>query len=195
MRIVRLLAAAAVASALVVSTGSPAWAHNALAEASPAKNSTLKKAPGEVRLTFVQRVGAKAVSIEVTDASGQRVPAEEPGAEGKVATLALTEPLANGTYTVTYRVVSLEDGHPVQGSYRFTVDDPSASPSPSAEPSTAEPSAAEPSTAGPSSAAPATVPTAAAADGPGWWPVAAGIAVIVLLIAGAFVVMRRRARM
>ena len=99
MRIVRLLAAAA----LVVSTGSPAWAHNSLAEASPAKNSTLENAPEEVRLTFVQRVGPKAVSIEVTDTSGQRVPAEEPRAEGKVATLAFTEPLANGTYTVTFR--------------------------------------------------------------------------------------------
>jgi methionine-rich copper-binding protein CopC len=178
MRITRLLAAASVAAVFAALTGSPAWAHNSLTDASPAKNATLKKAPGGVKLTFLQRVDPDALEIAVADSAKREVAASGPTASGKSGTLTFDDTLANGTYTVTYRVVSL-DGHPVRGSYKFTVADASAARTPA------------PTTA-PAAAAPATVPASAEASGPGWLGWAAGVGVILLVAAGVFVLFRRR---
>jgi len=185
MRLTRLLAAAFAAAVLAVLTGSPAWAHNSLTDASPAENATLKKAPGGVKLTFLQRVDPDALEISVADSARREVPASGPEASGKSGTLTFDDTLANGTYTVTYRVVSL-DGHPVRGSYRFTVADASA-----VTPASSAPPASAPTTA-PAAAAPATVPTSAEASGPGWLGWAAGVGVILLAAAAVFVFVRRR---
>jgi methionine-rich copper-binding protein CopC len=185
MRITRLLAAASVAAVFAALTGSPAWAHNSLTDASPAKNATLKKAPGGVKLTFLQRVDPDALEIAVADSAKREVAASGPTASGKSGTLTFDDTLANGTYTVTYRVVSL-DGHPVRGSYKFTVADASA-------PTPASPAARTPApTTAPAAAAPATVPASAEASGPGWLGWAAGVGVILLVAAGVFVLFRRR---
>jgi methionine-rich copper-binding protein CopC len=191
MRITRLLAAASSAAVLAVLTGSPAWAHNSLTDATPAKNATLAEAPDRVKLTFLQRVDPEALSIVVTDAAEREVPATGPEADGKVGTLTFDEPPANGVYTVTYRVVSL-DGHPVRGSYKFTVNDPSATPSSS--PSVAQTPSVPPPAASSDVAAPApeTVPTSAESDGPGWWPLVAGLVVVIALVIGGALLRRRR---
>lgn len=186
MRITRLLAAASVATVFAVLTGSPAWAHNSLTDASPAKNATLKKAPAAVRLTFLQRVDPAALEIAVADSAERDVPGSGPTASGKSGTLTFDDTLANGTYTVTYRVVSV-DGHPVRGSYKFTVADASAT-----TPASSAPPATVPTTA-PPAAAPAAVPASAEASGPGWLGWAAGVGVILLVAAGIFVLLRRRA--
>jgi methionine-rich copper-binding protein CopC len=190
MRIARLVAVA-LAVVVAVLSGGPAWAHNSLTGASPGKNATVRKSPGQVKLSFLQNVDPKALTIVVTDAGEQEVPAAAAEANGKVGTLRLTEPLDNGVYTVTYRVVSL-DGHPVKGSYKFTVDGPAPSPEPSTAP--VQPSSAAPATTVTSPAPPplAAEPASATADGPGWWPIAVGIAVMAALIAGGFLLARRR---
>ncbi|NJP35771.1 copper resistance CopC family protein [Micromonospora thermarum] len=100
--------------------------------------------------------------------------------------------LANGTYTVAYRVVSA-DGHPVQGSYRFTVADPTATASPDA-PAPVTPAAAVPST---TATSPTAASPAAAArdsdDGPGALIlIGGGILLVMIIAAGAVIVMRRR---
>ena len=166
---------------LVALGGGPAWAHNSLVDASPAKNAKLREPPERVRLTFLQRVDPKALAIEVTDAREQPVPAEDARAEGKVASLAFVGMLANGTYRVTYRVVSL-DGHPVQGSYRFTVDDAPASTTPAPP-------------VGPSPAVPEAVAAATESGGAKWWPAAAGVAVIAIVAVGVMWVVRRKVGM
>jgi copper resistance protein C len=185
MRIARLFAAATAAATLAVLTGGPAWAHNSLTDASPARNATVKKAPEQVKLTFLQKLDPN-LTIAVSDADKRKVAAGEPEANGKVGTLTFDEPLANGTYAVTYRVVST-DGHPVQGSYRFTVADPSAAPAAAAP--------AAPSTAPTSPAAPPaveTVPTSNSGGGGDWWLVVVGTGVAIALVAGGWVVARRR---
>jgi copper resistance protein C len=191
MRISRLLAAASAAVVLAVLPGSPARAHNSLTAATPAKNATLAEAPDRVKLTFLQKVDPDALSIVVTDSADREVPSTGPEANGKVGTLTFAEPPANGVYTVTYRVVSL-DGHPVKGSYRFTVDDPSAtaSSSRSVAPSTAVPSAQASSAT--AATAPETVPTSAESDGPGWWPLVVGLVVVIALVVGGVLLRRRR---
>ena len=185
MRIARLLAAALAAAILAVLSSAPALAHNSLTGAKPAKNATLDEAPDGVELTFLQRVDPGALSITVTDAAKRTVPAGAPEADGKTAAVTFGDPLGNGVYTVTYRVVSL-DGHPVQGSYRFTVD------SPSAAPSTVVSSAPAPAS-GPAVAPAAAVPAASTtSDDSAWWPWALGIVLVALLGAGAVLVARRR---
>ena len=126
MRIVRTVAAAVLGVALAVPFGgAPAWAHNSLTAADPAKSAVLTKAPERIRLTFLQKPDSTSMSITVTGADGQPVPLGAAEVDGTASVASITEPLDNGAYTVTYRVVS-RDGHPVQGSYRFTVDDPAA---------------------------------------------------------------------
>jgi LPXTG-motif cell wall-anchored protein len=127
-----------VAALLVLVPGGPAWAHNALAEASPAKKATLEKSPAEVKLRFLQKLDPERTTITVSDADRQPVPASEPAVKGNTGTITLDDALPNGVYTVAYQVVST-DGHTVKGSYEFTVADPSATaaPSPSAALSTA----------------------------------------------------------
>ena len=135
MRLARFTAAALVAAVIAVLTSGPAWAHNSLTKAVPDKNSTVKQRPEQVELTFLQKVDPKLLTIGVTDAQKQKVPLATPKAKGKVGTVAFSEPLTNGVYTVTYQVVSL-DGHEVKGSYKFTLNDPSATTPPTTAPTT-----------------------------------------------------------
>ncbi|MDY7085513.1 MAG: copper resistance protein CopC [Actinomycetota bacterium] len=148
----RLLVALA-AMAAVLLPGAPALAHNALAEATPAKGSTVKKAPTSVKLKFLQNLNPDYTTLTV---SGVEV--SNPKVDGATASVTF-DPLPNGAYTVAYQVVS-KDGHTVKGSYKFTVADPSATSAPDPEPAPAPDESlvvADP----PSSAA---APTAPAAD-------------------------------
>src|SRR5690606_34404029 len=76
--------------------------------------------PTQVVLEFVEPLNPDYTTIVVTDANERPVPASEPIVSGKRGTVTFPRPLTDGTYTVAYRVVSA-DGHPVQGSYPFTV--------------------------------------------------------------------------
>ncbi|MEU7614809.1 copper resistance CopC family protein [Micromonospora rifamycinica] len=122
---------AAVLALLVVAT--PAWAHNTLRSASPAREATLPGTPTEITLEFMQRLDPTLTTIVLTGRGKQRIPTGDPVVVGARSTVAVTGTLPNGTYTVAYRVVSA-DGHPVQGSYPFTVADPAASAAPSEQP-------------------------------------------------------------
>ncbi|PYC66832.1 copper resistance protein CopC [Micromonospora arborensis] len=129
-RAVRLLVAvlAALVALFVVPAG-PAWAHNSLRSASPAKDATLPSAPSELTLEFLQRLDPTFTTIVLTDAAKRKVPTGDPVVAGARSTVKVSVTLPNGTYTVAYRVVSV-DGHPVQGSYPFTVADPSVAAAP-----------------------------------------------------------------
>jgi methionine-rich copper-binding protein CopC len=188
-RLTRTLVVLAAVLAVLV-PGSPAWAHNALAKASPAKNATVKKAPTSVQLKFLQKLNPDLTTIAVTDEAKNPVPADEPEVDGATGSLTFTEPLGNGAYQVAYRVVS-RDGHTVQGAYKFTVADPTqtASPAPSAEPATAAPSTpAEPSATPSSVAIEETSSTFSTVAG-----LITGIVVVLLLAGlGAVLFLRRR---
>ncbi|BCJ68686.1 copper resistance CopC family protein [Polymorphospora rubra] len=121
-----LAAVAATALALIAGLAlpaGPAWAHNQLTTAEPAPNSTLDAAPQQVVLEFVEPLNPRYTAIVVTDAAGMTVSDGTPEITGNRGTVTFAAPLAGGAYTVAYRVVSL-DGHPVQGSYPFTVAGP-----------------------------------------------------------------------
>ncbi|MFD6264331.1 copper resistance protein CopC [Micromonospora chalcea] len=166
-RTVSTLLAALFTAALLLVPATPAAAHNSLQEATPARDARLTTAPTQVTLRFMQRLNPAFTTITLRDAAERPVPASAPAVDGATGTVTIEEPLGNGTYTVAYRVVS-RDGHPVQGSYRFTVADPAAPPaavpSPTADAS-ADASAPAPADASAGAdASPASADASAGAD-------------------------------
>ncbi|GAA1611611.1 copper resistance CopC family protein [Actinoplanes couchii] len=184
-----LLAFAAMLFVLV--PGAPAWAHNALAEASPDKKATLKEAPAEVKLRFLQKLDPEYTIIAVSDSTKRKVAASEPKVDGTTGVITIEEELANGVYTVAYQVVST-DGHTVKGSYEFTVANPTATAAPSEAPSE------EPSVA-PTTEAPSVAPTLAEksdesdSSGSTLIGIIVGVVVAVAAVAGFLFLKRRKA--
>ncbi|MET8199853.1 copper resistance CopC family protein [Micromonospora taraxaci] len=169
-------AALAVLIVLLVAAG-PAWAHNSLRAATPVQQSTVTSAPTEIVLEFMSRLDPTFTTIVLTDAAKRKVVTGEPVVAGAKGTVQVTDTLPNGTYTVAYRVVSA-DGHPVQGSYPFTVADPTSSAAPVVEAAT------------PSAAAAAAQPD----GGPNVGVLVAGVALVVLVAVAAVLWWRRAAR-
>jgi copper transport protein len=112
--------------ALILLVGaSPASAHASLIGTDPAEGEVLAKTPDVVTFTFDERVSLSDQSIRVFDAQGEPVSAEATS-EDTVVSADLPDELDDGTYVVTYRVVSA-DGHPIAGSLTFSIGAPSES--------------------------------------------------------------------
>ncbi|MFI7552213.1 copper resistance protein CopC [Micromonospora sediminimaris] len=186
------LAATLVATALLIGPVAPAYAHNVLRKATPAQDATLKKAPTRITLEFLQKLNPSFTTITLSDADKQQVATGEPEVSGTKGTVTVELPLANGVYTVAYRVVST-DGHPVQGSYQFTVADPTATAEPS--PTASEPAstaAATPNAEPTASAAAASPAASSSSGGPGTAALLAGGGIVLALVAAAAVLLLRR---
>ncbi|CAM5541179.1 hypothetical protein SCANM63S_03365 [Streptomyces canarius] len=83
------------------------------------------KAPAQVSLTFSEKVALNDDSLRVLDPKGKPVQTGSPAnVSGTTYAVRLKSGLADGTYTVTYQVVSA-DSHPVAGAYTFSVGAPS----------------------------------------------------------------------
>lgn len=106
----------------VIAQAAPAAAHSELLESSPRAGAVLDAAPRAVELTFGEDVQTQGGGIVVKGPSGQWY--DDPSTfsvDGTVASVGLSPQdggYVDGTYTVTYRVVSA-DGHIVSGSYDF----------------------------------------------------------------------------
>ena len=96
--------------------------HALLSRSDPPAASTLRVAPGEVRLWFTESLEPTFSAAHLVDGARRRVDA----AVGRVdpldaALLRMTLPaLAAGTYTVVYRVVSV-DSHVTSGELSFRI--------------------------------------------------------------------------
>lgn len=116
-----LVATAAVAVGSLLGMN-PAAAHDELVSTNPADGATLTEAPASLELTYSGDImdvdGAN--QVRVTNAAGESVTDGDPDIDGKVVTQDLATAAADGTYTVTWRVVS-SDGHPIQGTFTYTV--------------------------------------------------------------------------
>ncbi|GAA2220894.1 copper resistance protein CopC [Micromonospora olivasterospora] len=186
-----LVVAVLAAMAVLLAPATPAAAHNSLQAADPARDARLSAPPTEITLKFLQKLDPAFTTIVLSDASQRKVPTSEPAVSGATGTVTIRQPLANGGYTVAYRVVSA-DGHPVQGSYSFTVADPAASanaPTASATPGLAA-SAANTGAGSPASVSPAA--SARRSDGFGPILLVAGGVAVAAVVAGAALVLRRR---
>ena len=118
----RALSALLLGLALVVALASPAAAHASLVSVDPADGARLDEGPERVRLTFSEAVSADLGGVRVLDRTGQAVHEGAARVESDVVEVDLERDLADGTYVVSFRVVS-EDGHPVRGGSVFGVGD------------------------------------------------------------------------
>ncbi|MER6564747.1 copper resistance protein CopC [Streptomyces sp. NPDC001093] len=110
--------------ALLAGAG-PASAHAALTGSDPAQGVVVKQAPAQVALTFSEKVAMNDDSLRVLDPRGKPVQTGTPAnLSGTTYAVKLRSGLGNGTYTVTYQVVSA-DSHPVSGAYTFSIGAPS----------------------------------------------------------------------
>jgi len=163
-RLGRLVLAALLALPWLVAAGTPAGAHALLRESDPAAGSSLDKAPSRVLLNFTERPEPGLSSIRVLDSGGRQVERGQAApVKGSPLDFAVgLGDLADGTYTVSWRVVSRDDGHVTDGSFAFGVGVPAPSATPQAQ-------------AAPQGASPSPSPAAAAAR----WALYAGLTLLV----------------
>lgn len=114
------------ATGLLLATAGPASAHAALTGSDPQQGVVVDRAPTQVSLTFSETVSTSSDSLRVLDPKGKAVQNGKPfHVSGTTYAVRVHSGLPDGTYTVTYQVVSA-DSHPVSGAYTFSVGAPSA---------------------------------------------------------------------
>jgi copper transport protein len=99
-----------------------ASAHATLLGTVPARAARLDQAPARVELRFDESVEAAFGSLKVFDPQGNPVRTGAVSGRGTRVAVRLPPGLKDGTYTVTYRVISA-DGHLVSGGFVFSVGD------------------------------------------------------------------------
>jgi methionine-rich copper-binding protein CopC len=114
-----LLGATVLALALFGAAG-PAAAHDAAESSSPAAGATLAAPPEQVSVTFTNNPLAIGSQFLVTDAAGTNWADGGVQIVDNVASQKLRSGAPAGPYTVAWRVAS-SDGHPIEGSFTFTV--------------------------------------------------------------------------
>jgi methionine-rich copper-binding protein CopC len=115
---VRVTLLGAIVAPLLILAGS-ALAHALLDRADPRVGSVVTEAPRRVSLSFTQKLEAAFSTVEVTNASGQRVDEGTPHIEGNVMSVPLRT-ISPGTYRVKWRVFSV-DMHTTEGAFSFEV--------------------------------------------------------------------------
>jgi methionine-rich copper-binding protein CopC len=104
----------------------PASSHAGLVKSEPGRRAVLTTPPQQVRLCFNEKVEAKFSAVSMADDSGNAVamgmPAMDP-AEPRCLVTPVSGALWDGSYTVKYRVLSV-DGHIVDYGYRFSLKVP-----------------------------------------------------------------------
>ncbi len=122
----RTCVAIAVAVAALAAVPS-AYAHAILQQSTPSNNSVVRTSPSTVSLQFNEAVETAFGSIRVYDCGGGRVDSGKILRPSKSSVaVKIGRKLAQGTYTVTWRVISA-DSHPVAGAFVFNVKKANAS--------------------------------------------------------------------
>ncbi|MBE1532721.1 copper resistance CopC family protein [Actinomadura algeriensis] len=167
--------AAVLTLAAALTFAAPASAHTALTGSNPEADATVAP-PSEIVLEFADPVTLP--QVVVTDESDARHELGKPVAVDNDVTQALKAPLPNGAYTVGWRAVS-PDGHPISGTFEFTVEGAA----PSAPSSPADPSAAAPAPA-PSTASSPASSSESEGTSASWLWVGLGALVVALAVGG-----------
>ena len=98
-------------------------AHSGLQRAEPPVESTLKRPPKELKLYFSERLEPAYSRVRVEDGQGARVDRDDSRVDRSNPLLlrVTLPPLAPGTYTVIWRVLSV-DSHITEGRFTFRVE-------------------------------------------------------------------------
>jgi len=185
-RTARLLPLLGLLTALGVLTAAPAAAHDQLLSADPPADAVLTAPPAAVSLSFSAELLDISATVLVDGPAGP-VEVTAPTVVGKQVTAALPADLPNGPYVVTWRVVS-GDGHPIQGTYDFTLEAPSPISTP-----TSTPTATTTAPVTPTPTDPAVLPTMPE-QRTGGSPLATGVVSLLAVVTAAVVLIERRVR-
>ena len=110
------------ATSAVLAAAPAAWAHAGLSSSDPAAGSTVPTAPATVTMTFTESPDPTLSVVHVLNTSGSDVEAGPASASGPdQLSVPLPSDLPDGTYTVSWRVVSQQDGHVTAGTFSFGV--------------------------------------------------------------------------
>ncbi|MFZ2227498.1 MAG: copper resistance protein CopC [Candidatus Nanopelagicaceae bacterium] len=119
-----------------------AFAHAGLISSTPGSGARLTALPSEVKLEFGENLltlgDAQTNVLVVKDPDGVQISKSDFLILGRFLSVSLNPSNKGGTFTVDWRIVS-EDGHPVEGTFQFSVKSlptvtPTDSPSPSLSP-------------------------------------------------------------
>ncbi len=158
------------ALALLLGAVTPAFAHTTLIRSEPAKGSMLAASPSRILLVFNEELEPKLGRVSLIGPDGRTIALAPSGDPHDVnALIAPVDRLAPGLYSVKWHVVSA-DGHPVNGTFAFTVKgDSTVVPSPT-----------------PAVVAPSAPVTVSDDDQPAaWGPTAVGAPLIPAVLRGA----------
>lgn len=122
-RVVVALVGAAVGLVLAILASGPAAAHAVLVGTDPQDGSVVEAPPGELVVTFNEPVHVVPGATTVLTGDGSPVEAAVTAVDETVV-ITPASPLPDGTYIVSWRVVSL-DTHPIAGAFSFSVGAPS----------------------------------------------------------------------
>ena len=114
------LAAVSLGLVVVAAWAAPAAAHASLISVDPPDGARLDESPDVVSLTFSESVSADLGGVQVLDSQGSQVQEGAARVDGTTVEVDLAPDLPDGTYVISYRVVSA-DGHPVRGASVFGV--------------------------------------------------------------------------
>jgi copper resistance protein C len=198
----RALLVGLLSAVALVLGGTTASAHDTVLGTAPGDGETLTTAPTQVSVELSAVPQAIGSRMLVTSSDGTVLFDGEPTITDRVASVELPE-VANDGYTVAWRLVS-SDGHPIDGTFGFVVDDPAAV-APAEDPTmetqvetdaatgtaTSE-AATDASTTDAPDASPSATDAASDEDSSGtsWLPVAGVVVVVVGLV--LLVLFRRR---
>jgi methionine-rich copper-binding protein CopC len=113
----------ALALVICALTASVAIGHAVLQRAEPRVDSTLTRSPDEVKLYFNERLEAAYSSLRVLNDQGVRVDRRDSRVDRSSPALlrATLPPLPPGTYTVRWRVLSI-DADVTEGDFTFRIE-------------------------------------------------------------------------
>ena len=123
MKIVRTMRWLALLLVGSVLSADVALGHSGLQRAEPPVESTLKRPPTEVKLYFSERLVPAYSTVRVEDGQGARVDRDDSRVDRSNPRLmqVTLPPLARGTYTVIWRVLSV-DSHITEGRFTLRVE-------------------------------------------------------------------------
>lgn len=101
----------------------PAQAHSGLVSSSPADRVVLQSAPETAELTFNESIRPVVSAFQLYDPSGAKQQVDVTAVD-RVARVSLPAGLADGSYVLSWRVISA-DSHPIAGAVSFSVGQPS----------------------------------------------------------------------
>ena len=110
------------AAMVLAAGGGIASAHANLASSDPANGASLPTAPSEIRLTFTESPDPALSTILVLGSGGTKLPVGPPTLQPpRTLTVSLPTHMPDGVYTVSWQVVSRQDGHETAGVFAFGV--------------------------------------------------------------------------